>query len=353
MTVAQSTPDLSRRRLLQLFGYGAAGLAAAPILAACGGGSAPSGGAPAAATTFSVQLSWLKDTEFAPLYLADSRGYYRDAAVGLKMIAGGPDIGALEGIVAGGSADIGIATDITSVVGAIADGNPLVCLGAMYQSNLNTFMSPPSAPITKVSQLVGKRLGGPQGVQPKFDAIFKLAGLKPDYKFVPVGYTADPLVNGDVDVQSAFITDEVLGYKRITGNAPALLTWTDAGLPAYTLPIFTTRKTLETKRDALKAFLRATQRGFDDDVADPTAGATLAAETYGKNAGLTAADEIPKNKAYVPLASSDATKAHGWMYIDSAFLGGPVYRGMLASGLKTAPVESVIDMSLLDELKKG
>ncbi len=352
--------DVSRRRFLQLAGLGVTAAAATPLLAACGGSSdstAPasgaSGSAGAALTTFSIQLSWVQDSEFSPLYLADSNGHYAADNVAVKLISGGSDIGAIEGIVASGKADLGIATDITTVVAAAADGNPLVCIGAMYQSNLNVLMSPPDKPITAVKDLVGKRIGGPQGIQTKFDAIFKLAGMDPDYKFIPTGYGPDALINGDCDVMAGFVTDEVLSYAKQTGKKPAILTFTDAGLPAYTLPIFTTKTVLSSKRDALKSFLSATLKGFEEDVADPTAGAKLAVDKYGKSAGLELDSEIEHNKAYVPLASSEATKTNGYMWIDEAELSGAIYKGMVASGLKTVPVTDVLDVSLLREIKEG
>ena len=178
-------------------------------------------------------------------------------------------------------------------------------------------------------------------------------GLKPDYKFIPTGYGPDALINGDCDVMAGFITDEALSYATQTGHKPAILSFTDAGLPAYTLPIFTTKSVLSSKREALKGFLRATLKGYDEDVADTSAGPKLAVSIYGKSAGLKLASEIEHNKAYVPLASSDATKTHGYMWIDKDFLSGPIYKGMVASGLKTAPVDDVLDVSLLQEIKEG
>jgi ABC-type nitrate/sulfonate/bicarbonate transport system substrate-binding protein len=344
-------PVLARRRFLQLTGYGVAGLTVSQFLAACGGSDSDgsSSGGSGSGTAMSVQLSWIKDAEFAPLFFADADGYLSDEDIQLDMVAGGPDIGAVEGLVAGGTTDLGIATDITTIIAAAADGNPLVVLGALYQSNLNALMSAPDNPITSVEQLVGKRMGGPQGVQVKYDAMFRLNGLEPDYTFVPVGYGPDALINGDVDVMAGFITDEVLAYEEVTGNAPTLLTFTDAGLPAYTLPIFTTTSFLEENRDSLKGLLRALTKGFDDFAADPDRAGELAAE-YGADAGLQVEEEQRKAAAYLPLASSATTEANGWMYIDAEFLGGDVYRGMEAAGLATVPVEDVLDMSLLDEI---
>jgi len=233
-------------------------------------------------------------------------------------------------------------------------GNDFVVLGALYPHGLHGFISPQDAPVASAEDLAGKRIGGSQGVQPKFDAIFELNGLDPkDYTFVPSGFGPELVINGDVDVQSVFVTDEVLAYKRATGEDPVLFTWDDAGLPSYTLVLFTTRDYLEDHRDALKGFLAAAQRGFDENVADPEAGPRLVADVYGVDAGLTFEDEVAKNAEYLKYVSSEGTEEHGWMWVDPERVGGPIYQGMRAAGLATPPVEDVIDSSLIEELKSA
>jgi ABC-type nitrate/sulfonate/bicarbonate transport system substrate-binding protein len=344
--------SVSRRNFLAIAGLGAASATALPLLAAC---SSSSGTSPATSssgsTPLSVQLSWIEDTSFAPLYIADSKGYLADQKVSLDLIPGGADIGAIEGIVAGGAAQVGIATDITSLIAAIADGNPLICIGAIYQSNLNALMSDPKNPISTVKQLVGKRIGGNQGVQTKYDAMFKLAGLEPDYTFIPTGYGPDPLIKGDVDALGGFLTDEVLSYKAQTGSMPGLLTFTDAGLPAYTSPIFTTTDILKNQRDALKGMLAALRKASADDMADPALGAKLAVDQYGKSAGLDLASETEHNAAYVKYLTSPGTEKNGLLWIDAEYVAGPIFKGMQASGLKTpSDASKVVDTSLLAEL---
>jgi ABC-type nitrate/sulfonate/bicarbonate transport system substrate-binding protein len=346
----------SRRALLRYAGLGSAAIAAVPLLSACGSSSstAKTAGKSATITKLSMQLSWVEDSSFSPLYIADTRGYFTEQNVALKLTPGGSDIGAIEGIVASGAADIGIASDITTVIAAIGDGNPLVCVGAFYQSNVNVMMSDPKNPLTSVKQLVGKKLGGPQGTQTKFDAMFTLAGLKPDYKFVPTGYGPGALIDGDVDALAGYLTDEVLSYKAAKGELPGLLTFTDAGLPAYTQPIFCTTQTLKDKRDAVKGMLAAIRKAVAVDVADPSIGATLAVNQYGKSAGLKLDSEKEHGAAYAKYFSSADTKEHGYLWVDPEFIAGPIFRGMKASGLKVpADASSVVDTSLLKELPKA
>lgn len=359
------TPDFSpitnartsRRGFLKVGGLTAAGLTAATFLSACGSddeATASGGGSSdAALTALSIQLSWILDTEWAPFFIADDKGYFADNGVQLNMTPGGADIGAVEGLVASGRYDLGVATDISSVVAAAADGNPLVILGALYQGNLNGFMSDPANPITSMEDMIGKRIGGSQGVQTKFDAMFRLNGLEPDYTFIPVGYGPDALINGDCDVQSGFMTDEALAYETATGKKPALFAWDDAGFESYTLTIFTTKSVLEEKREAIKGFLAGAVKGAEENLKDSKVGAKLAAEKYGKDAGLELEEEEGKNALYLPFAESEGTAAHGQLWVDPDRLGGPIYDAMEASDLATIPVDEVLDVSLLDEIAAG
>ena len=359
----------SRRRFLQLGGVAIAGTALSGFLASCsssasttaaaGGATTGAAGTGATAssaaslTSFTLQLPWIEDSEFSPLFLADANKHYASENVSMKFVAGGANTSGIEGIVAAGKADIGISTDITTIVAAIAEGNPLVVIGSLYQSNLNAFMSKPTNSYTSMASLVGKKIGGSQGVQNQLDAMFKINGLAPKYKFVPTGYGPDALINGDCDAQAVFVTDEALSYKREKGVAPTLLLFENVGLPSYTLPIFTTTSTLKNKRAAVKGFLKATVAGCVDNLADTTAGAKLAATVYGKGANLVLSEELAKNAAYAPYSKSTYTDKNGYLWVDPDHLTNAVFPGLKAAGLKTTDASKVVDMTLLQEIAAG
>ncbi|CAN5599983.1 hypothetical protein BH10ACT3_BH10ACT3_08490 [soil metagenome] len=190
-------------------------------------------------------------------------------------------------------------------------------------------------------------------MQPKLDAIFALNDMEPDYTFVPAGFGPDLVINGDVDTQAVFITDEVIAYREETGEEPVMLTWEDIGLPSFTLVFFCTKDYLENNRDAVKGFLAAIQKGQVENEADPELGAKLAVEDYGKDAGLDIENEKKKNVEYLKYADSDATAANGYLYIDPAYVTSDVIPGMEAAKFAVVPVDEAVDMSLLEEIKAG
>src|SRR4051794_2896798 len=106
----------SRRDVLRLGGVGALGLA----VVACGGGTTTGGGAPSGAPAagrlgeLSVQLSWIKNIEFAGEYFADSKGYYTEAGLAKVDLVSGP-VASAEALVVAKNITVGLsAPDATA-----------------------------------------------------------------------------------------------------------------------------------------------------------------------------------------------------------------------------------------------
>ena len=88
-----------------------------------------------------------------------------------------------------------------------------------------------------------------------------------------------------------------------------------------------TTQTLKDKRDAVKGMLAAIRKAVAVDVADPSIGATLAVNQYGKSAGLKLDSEKEHGAAYAKYFSSADTKEHGYLWVDPEFRSPvPIFR---------------------------
>src|SRR4029453_17819814 len=100
----------------------------AVALGACAPGGAASTASPAASTepsrapvALNVGLGYIKSVQFAPFYLAEQAGYYKDAGLQVTFRHGTDyDVIALVGQ---GDLDLGLA-DGTSVIPAVSQGIP-------------------------------------------------------------------------------------------------------------------------------------------------------------------------------------------------------------------------------------
>lgn len=325
---------------------------AVALTAACGGGSsADDSGGTAGTTTIRFGFSWVHDIEWASWYLAQKNGYFKQHGVDVTLVPGGENTPAVSQLIAAGKVDVGVAGDELQVINANKQGGDFVVIGAMYQRSPYGLTWLANSGISGPADLVGKRIGGQQGEQPRLNAVFKANGLPVKYTFVPMSYDPEPLVKGDVAAITSYSTNQpiALGLQGVKTKA---ITFSDIGLPSYGDLIFASRAYLDAHREAVSGLLAALRQGIAANVADPAAGVKVLVDTYGKDAKIDAKYAAAANPAYLALLDSDWTKAHGRLSIDPAFLTGKVFAGYRQAGEKDLPdVSKFVDLSFLDAAK--
>lgn len=348
-----------RRAFLRMGGVGAGVIGGGLLLSACSGASAPaasSGAASGAAADYgpiSVQLSWIKNVEFAGEYYAVENGYYKDAGFGeVTLLAGGGSTTAEE-IVISGKALVGISAPIATVPSVIK-GAPLKIIGSTYQKNPFCLMSlEDGTPIRTVADLKGKRLG----VQPGSNQIIAKGFLKAngiaesDVTIVTTGFEIAPLVSGKYDAHMSYITNEPI-LAVADGRKPVVLGFADNGLPFVAETFAVLQSTIDTKRDLLKAFLKAEIQGWTVAIKDPAAAAELTATKYGKGANfgkdLDAAEQTEEATAQNGLILSEDVNTNGLFTLTDELVEENI--ASLAAMGYTITADKLFDLSILKEV---
>jgi len=80
-----------------------------------------------------LQLKWSHQFQFAGYYAALEKGFYRDAGLQVEIREGGPNVDAIEDVVAG-RADFGVGTSGALI--ARARGQNIVVLAAVFSTPL-------------------------------------------------------------------------------------------------------------------------------------------------------------------------------------------------------------------------
>ena len=321
--------------------------AAALTLSACG---------PAAETTESqsfgdlnVQLSWIKNSEFAGEFFADTNGYYTEAGFSSVNLIAGP--AATEAEVLNGNVLVGIANPISVAPVIINEGAELKIIGTTYQKNPFTILSlKDGANIKTAKDLIGKKIGVQAGPnETLFDALLKANGIDASkVTKVPVQYDPAPLVNGEVDGFLAYVTNESFVVES-QGYEVTNLLFADNGLPFVTESFVVTQDSIDNNRDALKAFLYATILGWKDAIADSNGGADLALNKFGADLGLNADKEYYQSKTQNDiLVQTDETAANGLFTISDAMI--ELNLATLKSAGYEITADQLFDMSLLKEV---
>jgi ABC-type nitrate/sulfonate/bicarbonate transport system substrate-binding protein len=326
-----------------LAGGAAGALGASGVLAACSSGSSSSSGAE------KVQLSWIKNIEFAGEYHALDKGYYK--AAGFT-----PD----PELVTGGGAGTGVETGLTSnkvwtgmtapqlTAPVILQGAKLKTVAATFQKNPFCIMSSAAKPITTPAEMKGRKIGVQASNENVFKALLTANGLSEgDVEKITVQYDPTPLTKGEVDGWVAYSTNEPITLAA-QGFPTTTLLFADHNLPLVAETFVVRQETIDTQRDKLKAFLKAEVMGWADAVKDPRRSAELAVTVYGKNLGLKMEDQVQQAEAQNLLVSSADTRANGLLTMTDELIAANIEA--LAKAGYTISATDLFDMSLITEV---
>jgi len=352
-------PNHSRRGFFRIAGLGVGVGAAGVALAACGGGgsgSAPASGAASAAPgqygTLALQLSWIKNIEFAGEFFADSKGYYKAAGFESVDLVTGP-VDSADALVLAKNVDVGLSAPDATARFITEQGAPLKIIGSTFQKNPFCILSMEEGnPIRTPQDLIGKRVGIQAGTnQQIFAGFLKANGIDPaQVQQVVVQYEPTPLTEKSVDGFMAYTTNEPFIIKA-DGFTPVTLSFADNGLPLTAETFTVLQETIENDREKLKAFLKAEIQGWNDAVADPAGSAALAVNTYGKDLGLDIPGQTEQAQAQNELVVSADTKANGLFTLTPA-LQSEIITALGQIGITTT-AEELFDLTLLDEVYKA
>jgi ABC-type nitrate/sulfonate/bicarbonate transport system substrate-binding protein len=341
------TMSISRRRFLR---GTAAGLGAFAI-----SGSTPfRPAAPAFAAEMApavMQLGWIANVEYMGMFIADDAGYYADEGLGMSIEPGGPAI-SVAPIVASGKALVGLDSTDT-IARARAEGAKLKVIGAELQRNPTSVMSLASNPIKTPQDLVGKKFGVQQNGYQIIQAFLKTNNVDPkDVTIVPVQFDPAPLVNGEVDAFMSFLTNQPIQLD-LKGIANTNFLLSDFGYVEWADCLIVTEDSLAdpTKRKQLVGIVRGTVRGWQDAVADPSKGATLAVEKYGKAFNLDQHTQDLIAAKLVPLVATPETEKNGLFTMSQAGIDANI-AAIRAVGVETT-AEDLFDTSVLEEAFGG
>ncbi len=256
-----------------------------------------------AATPFAFQASWINDAEFAGYFIAIDEGLYAAEGLDLTYAPGGPDV-IPESTLISGTADLTLTTPDTTVKAIVDQGAPFRIIGTQYRKNPIGIVSLAKAPINTPADLIGKTLAVPPVNVISVEAMLKLNNIdKSQLTIVPYAYDPTPLIKGEIDASLDFTTNVPFTIEQAGEKATSFLLY-DFGFTIYNDTVVVTEETLKTKRKELVAWLRASRKGWEENLADPTVWPPKFADTWFKGTGRTIENEIYFNVAQKPLIES-------------------------------------------------
>jgi ABC-type nitrate/sulfonate/bicarbonate transport system substrate-binding protein len=298
-----------------------------------------------------MSLGWVPDVEYADLWVAVDRHYIADAGLRFNYLPGGPNAPSPVLEISAGEADFGDA-DWLAFCDAVSQGNDFVILASLFPVGPVGLMSLPAHPVRTPADLVGKRflVQGPTE-RAVLQALFRINGLPEQYTMVPVGFSAEPLLEGAGDAYFCFVTNQPQSLARMglrQGTDFFVTQLYDLGYRVCTSLLMTERKTLQRRRGELVRFLGALLRGHAVNAANPAYGARLAVDQFGADLGLDLEQQTTLNRIQIALETEPGAEIPFW-FSEEAF-AGPMYSVARVSGRPPLPPPARLrDMSLLEE----
>jgi NitT/TauT family transport system substrate-binding protein len=313
------------------------------------------GGAQAQQMSATTQLGWLRNGEYAPIMVADAKGFFKAEGIDHKIVDGGPGKNPIP-IVAVGQAQFGLATNGMSIVTARLAKDPVdvVAVGTLFQQGPTAYISiaAPGAPPSKPKDMEGKTVGTQAGTEYLFHAFAKKNGIdESKVKLVTAQATAEPLMVGKMDYFLAWVVNQTYQIEQeaakpdapptVRGKTWQALKLSDLGIPMYTDVIFTSGDTLKKNPELVKHYLAAVQKGMQYTIDHPDEAVEILSKFPGQ------AEDVKKLtwrfKIQNALYQSDYSKKNGPLTMDPAVWTAMV--GFLKDGdqiPKTIPATEVM-----------
>ncbi len=209
-----------------------------------------------------VLLEWFVNPDHAPLVVAQELGLFEEAGLDVELLPPS-DPSTVPRAIASGQADIGIHYQPNLYLDHAA-GVPLIRVGTLVETPLNTVTVLADGPIESIADLAGKRIGySVSGFQDAMlGRMLESAGVAlEDVELINVNFSLSPsLIGGQVDATIGGFRNFELTQMRIEGHEGRAFFPEEHGVPVYDELIFVTRPDLADD-DRLPRFLQAVERG--------------------------------------------------------------------------------------------
>ena len=223
------------------------------------------------AEAVTIQLKWVTQAQFAGYFVAQAKGFYKDAGLDVTIKPGGPDVNPQQ-VLAGGGADV-VVDWMPSALATREKGQPVVNIAQPFKKSGMMLTCRAETGIKAPTDFKDKTLGvWFFGNEYPFMAWMSRLGYKTDgsaggVKVIKQGFNVDPLIQKQADCVSTMTYNE---YWQVI----------DAGIPADQLVTFkyedqgvaTLEDGLYVMEDKLKdaafvetmaKFVKASMKGWD------------------------------------------------------------------------------------------
>jgi NitT/TauT family transport system substrate-binding protein len=284
--------------------------------AASGATAATAGGA---LRPITLALGYIPNVQFAPFYVAQDKGFYKDEGIDISFDNGiSPD---LIKSVGAGKFKFTIA-DPDTTISAREQAIPVTYIAGFYPQSPIAVISLPKAGITRVQDLKGKKVGIPGRFGSSYVALLGMlnkAGLtEKDIDLQEIGFNQPPqLLAGKVDAVIGFANNDALQVQAQSGAKPNSIPVGDV-IPFIGQGLIVNDDTMKTNDKLAQAMTTAMLKGMQYTAAHPDEAFQTTVKVVPEAGGANAKLNQDVLAATIPFFKDKNTDANGLGWTDPA-----------------------------------
>ena len=238
---------------------------------------------PTTVETVRLQLKWRHQFQFAGYYAAIDQGYFREAGLAVELVEGKPAIDPIGQLVAG---RVDYAIDSPAALVHFHQGAPIVAVAAIFQHSPVVVISRAADDLTTPQSFAGKRIMMKAGLDVEVQAMLAEEGISLDrLTIVPHTWTVEDLLTGNVDAQTAYISNEPYFFEA-AGVPVTIINPLNYGIDFYGDCLFTTEDHALNNFEQIERFRKAVQQGWLYALSHPAELARLIHHRYAPEKGI-------------------------------------------------------------------
>ena len=285
----------------------------AGLLAICTLAGAPSPAPAQGVEKVTVRFTWKLKGEYAPLFVALEKGYYKAEGLDVQLAEGNGAQNVLKALAAGNE-KFGYGPAVAAAQ-AVSQGLPVKVV-ALYQTSAPMgVIAFPDTPLKGPKDLEGKRLAISVGetfgdmIRP-FARINNVDLGKVQLIQMDSSARTSQFLTRKIDVMSVYLSNELPQLEKRVGVKFNVINVADFGLKVLGSSMYVSNAFAEQSPETVKKLLRATAKGYRDAIADPKEAAKLMA----KNMAVPEQPDVLEQQVVATVISTNAPagKPIGW-----------------------------------------
>lgn len=227
-------------------------------------------------TPLRFSLDYRITGQTAPFFLALSKGYYKAEGLDVTIDTGAGSVASITRI-AGGAYDMALGDvssliefqsrngDAVKAVYQYYNRAPFVIIGRKDRGITDSFTS------LKGKKVAAAAVESTRRLWPMVERKLKLENKLFEWITTDFAVRDNAIIRGDVDAATYFHDSAVSLFSRLPQSQLSILSYQSAGLDMYGNAILASRKLISERPDAVRAFLRATNRALKETMLNPEA----------------------------------------------------------------------------------